>query len=355
MTIDPTRVDAVLAKWPRASLAHLPTPLEPLPRLSVNYPGHELWIKRDDCTGLAMGGNKARQLEFYFGDALSQGCDTVLSTGAVQSNYMRTIAASAAKLGMTCHIQLESRVSNDSVDYRESGNVFLDQLFGAHIHHYDQGEDEFGADREINRIADELRQAGHKPYVVPLAPVDQPKGALGYVAAAAELLVQWTASGSMPDLLAVASGSGLTHAGLLIGLRIAGSDLPVLGACVRRDAEQQQNRILEHCRKLEPMLDCGVIVSGEDVMVDDRALAPGYGMASDGVMSTIAEMARKEGILLDPVYSAKAIATTLQCLSTGDLDAYKRITLMHTGGTPALFAYREDILASKPFQAARTD
>ena len=355
MTVDPEKVDAALADWPRAILAHLPTPLEPLPRLSQNHPGHELWIKRDDCTGLAMGGNKARQLEFYFGDALSRGCDTVLSTGAVQSNYMRSIAAAAAKLGMECHIQLESRVSKDSLDYRESGNVFLDRLFGAQIHRYTEGGDEFGADRAINDLADGLREAGRNPYVVPLAPVEQPKGALGYVAAAAELVRQWQQGDGTPDLLVVPSGSGLTHAGILVGLSIAGCRVPVLGACVRRDAAQQHQRILDHCEKLGLMLASGSRVSAEDVWVDDRALAPGYGQASDSVMEAIAEMARLEGILLDPVYSAKTVAVTLQGLSVGDLAAYQRITLLHTGGTPALFAYREEVLASKAFSNALTD
>jgi D-cysteine desulfhydrase family pyridoxal phosphate-dependent enzyme len=342
-------VDAVLAPWPRASLAHLPTPLEKLPRLSARYPGHELWLKRDDCTGLAMGGNKTRQLEYYFGDALSRGCDTVLSTGAVQSNYMRTIAAAAAKLGMECHIQLESRVQNDSVDYRESGNVFLDRLFGAHIHRFPSGEDEFAADRAIRALADALREAGRKPYVVPLAPVDKPRGALGYVAAAAELLRQWEAGESPPDLLVVGSGSGLTHAGLLVGLRIAGCDVRVLGACVRRDAGQQRQRILEHCGKLESMLGVESCVLPDDVLVEDCALAPGYGRASTEVMRAMADMARLEGILLDPVYSAKTVSTTLQGLSRGSLGAAARITMLHTGGTPALFAYREEILAAESF------
>ncbi len=306
-------------------------------------------MKRDDCTGLAMGGNKARQLEFYLGDARAQGCDTVLSTGAVQSNYMRTIAASAAKLGMECHIQLEDRVQNASPDYRESGNVFLDRLFGAHIHHYPVGEDEQGADRAINALAEDLRAAGRRPYVVPLAPVEKPKGALGYVAAAAELLRQWQAMELSPDLVVVGSGSGLTHAGLLTGFRIAGSPVIVLGACVRRDAGQQATRILEHCRKLERMLGVGVCVAGEDVRVSDRALAPGYGKASDAVMATIADVARLEGILLDPVYSAKAVSTALQCLDLGEYADCDDIVLVHTGGTPALFAYREEILSSAPF------
>ncbi len=342
-------LEAAMRAWPRASLAHLPTPLDVLPRLSGGYPGHELWLKRDDCTGLAMGGNKARQLEFYLGDALAQGCDTVLSTGAVQSNYMRTLASAAAKLGLACHIQLEARVSDPDEDYLLSGNVFLDQLFGATIHRYEGGGDEFGADDAIRRIADGLATEGRKPYIVPLAPVDQPKGALGYVDAAMELADQFQAMDLEPDLVVVGSGSGLTHAGLLTGFRAMGNDIPVLGACVRRDAGQQRQRILDHCRKVETMLGLGEMVGLEDVWVDDVALAPGYGKASEQVMQAIAELARQEGILVDPVYSAKTVATTLTLLKNGTLDDWHRIVMIHTGGTPALFAYRQSVLASKAF------
>ena len=203
MMIDATpdfdRLDRALAPWPRASLVHAPTPLEKLPRLSECYPGHSLFLKRDDCTGLAMGGNKARQLEYYLGDAISHGCDTVLSTGAVQSNYMRMLAAAAAKLGLECHVQLESRVESTDPDYLESGNVFLDRLFGAHIHKYAEGEDEFGADHALQDIAEELRNEGKSPYIVPLAPVEEPKGALGYVLAARELAQQFLQWEAYPD------------------------------------------------------------------------------------------------------------------------------------------------------------
>ena len=342
-------LNSALRAWPRAELAHLPTPLDYLPRLSARYPGHELWLKRDDCTGLAMGGNKARQLEFYLGDALDQGCDTVLSTGAVQSNYMRTLAAAAAKLGLECHIQLEPRVSDANEDYHRSGNVFLDHLFGATIHHYQGGGDEFGADAAIRQIADSLAAQGRKPYIVPLAPVDQPKGALGYVDAAMELADQFAAMAAAPDLVVVGSGSGLTHAGLLMGFRAMGHPMAVLGACVRREASLQRQRILDHCRKVESMLGLDQVVTLDDVWVDDVALAPGYGKASDQVMHAIAELARQEGVLVDPVYSAKTIATTLALLNNGALDRYRRIVMIHTGGTPALFAYREPVLASAAF------
>ena len=343
------RLDRALARWPRASLVHAPTPLEKLPRLSECYPGHSLYLKRDDCTGLAMGGNKARQLEFYLGDAMSQDCDTVLSTGAVQSNYMRMLAAGAAKLGLECHVQLESRVKSTDPDYLESGNVLLDRLFGAHIHYYAEGEDEFGADHALQDLADALRNEGKSPYIVPLAPVEKPKGALGYVLAAKELAQQFSQLEHYPDLVVVGSGSGLTHAGLLTGFRIMGVPLPVLGACVRRPAPVQQPRVLSTCRKVERMLGVGEVVSESDVVVNDLALAPGYGQASEKVMDTIHKVAGMEGILLDPVYSAKTVADTLVLIESGELQDKTNIVMMHTGGTPALFAYRKQILSAPQF------
>lgn len=339
----------ILAGWPRVELAHLPTPLEFLPRLSGLHPGYRFWLKRDDCTGLAMGGNKVRQLEFYLGDALRQGCDTVLSTGAVQSNYMRTLAAAAARLGLDCHIQLEHRVNNPPEEYHHSGNVLLDRLFGARIHTLDRGEDEFGADRAIREIAESLRRRGKKPYVVPLAPVDKPRGALGYVAAADELVRQFGEMRLNPDLLVVGSGSGLTHAGLLTGLRMMGRPLPVLGACVRRDAGLQGQRIVDLCRRIEKMLGVASRVSSGDVWVRDTVLPPGYGEASDEVMRAVADMARLEGILVDPVYSAKVVATALALVRRGELDGFRDIVMIHTGGTPALFAYRERIQSAPAF------
>ena len=171
----------MLERFPRAALAHAPTPLEPLPNLARELGGAQLFVKRDDCTGLAMGGNKARQLEFYFGEALAQGCDTVISTGATQSNFVRMMAAAACKLGMRCHIQLESRVPGMPEEYHVSGNVLLDRLFGAHLHFYPEGEDESGADQQLREIAERARQEGASPHVISITADHPPVGALGYV------------------------------------------------------------------------------------------------------------------------------------------------------------------------------
>ena len=176
-------ISAKLDVLPRTPLAHTPTPIEKLNNLSAVLGGGALYVKRDDCTGLAMGGNKARQLEYYFGEALQQNADTVLITGAVQSNFVRMAAAAAAKLDLDCHIQLEERVGDAGADYRQSGNVLLDRILGATIHTYPKGEDEDGADANLKMIADELRSTGRQPYIIPLAPGHPPLGALGYVRA----------------------------------------------------------------------------------------------------------------------------------------------------------------------------
>ena len=177
----------------RASLFSGETPLEPMPNLASHLGSARLFVKRDDCMGFAFGGNKIRQLEFYFGEAQAQNADTVLITGAVQSNFVRLAAASANKLGMDCHIQLEHRVSNTNDDYENSGNVLIDKMLGATIHTYPEGEDETGADRQLGIIAEKLKSEGKRPYIIPLAPGHAPLGALGYVVAAQELLGQFQA------------------------------------------------------------------------------------------------------------------------------------------------------------------
>jgi len=334
-----------LANFPRARLAHLPTPLEKLARLHAAEPAfarHAFFVKRDDCTGLAMGGNKARQLEFYFGAARVAGCDAVLGTGAVQSNFLRMLSAGAAALGMDCHLQFESRVENPGRDYHASGNVLLGNLFGAHAHFYPAGEDEAGADAAMEKLAAGLRDAGRKPFVIPLAPGHAPLGALGYVDAAFELARQIARMDAGIDLIAIGSGSGLSHAGLLIGLRLQKLAIPVLGACVRRAADAQRPRVLRHCQQLAEMLGCAGAAGEDDVWVDDSALAPGYGMASKQVWRDIGMLARA-GLLTDPVYSGKTFSCVFELLRRGRLGDFRNIAVIHTGGLPALFAYRAQI------------
>ena len=265
---------AGIARFPRARLGHAPTPLDPAPNLGAVL-GIDLWIKRDDCTGFAFGGNKVRQLEFHFGEAEARGADTVLVTGAVQSNLVRIAAAAARRLGMEAHIQLEDRVDGMGALYRTSGNLLLDRVLGATLHAFPEGEDEAAADAAMERRAAALAGEGRRPYVIHSAPGHPPLGGLGYVLAAEEIVDQ--APGMRFDAVVCASGSALTHAGILVGLRALGERVPVLGICVRRDAAGQGARVAWVAGALAAMIDCPDAFDAADVEVCDAVLAPGYG------------------------------------------------------------------------------
>jgi D-cysteine desulfhydrase/L-cysteate sulfo-lyase len=320
-------------------LAHLPTPLHALPNLSREIGNITISVKRDDCTGLAMGGNKARQLEFYLGEARHAGADCVLITGAVQSNYVRATAAAARQIGMDCHVQLEERVPDVDAIYRRSGNVLLNRLLGATIHSYPEGEDETGADRQLETIAAQLRLEGKQPYVIHLGAAHPPRGALGYVDAAAEVLSQLSEQSVHVDDVVIPSGSSHTHTGLLFGLRALGSSIRVTGICVRRDAELQRDRVADCAAKLAGLVGIANVVSDEDIRVYDGSLAPGYGKASDSVWRAITTTAQTEGLLLDPVYSGKSMAGLLALAANGYFTPSASVLFVHTGGVPALFAY----------------
>ena len=331
----------VLADIPRARLLHQRTLLEPMPNLTSHCSGARLFVKRDDNTGLAFGGNKVRQLEFYLGEALVQNADTVLITGAVQSNFVRLAAASARKLGMDIHVQLEERVDKDDVCYRESGNVLLDRMLGATLYSYPDGEDEAGADRRVREIADRLREEGRTPYIIPLSPDHPPLGALGYVVAARELLAQIDERNLAIDEVFVASGSGATHSGLLYGLRALGSNVPVTGVCIRRSADLQIDRIRNNCNGIAALLQTKTRIHDDDIRLTDAFLAPGYGQINAATAEAIRLGARMEGLILDPVYSGKAMAGFID--RARSLDESRSIVFVHTGGTPAIFAYQDDI------------
>ena len=328
------RFDAIA----RAKLVSGPTRLEAMPNLAKHCGGPPLHVKRDDCTGLAFGGNKVRQLEFYFGEALAENADAILITGAVQSNYVRMAAAAANKLGMSCHIQLEERVARSDDHYHRSGNVFLDKILGATLHSYPDGEDEKGADGQLEILANDLRAKGCRPYIIPLAFGHPPLGTLGYIVAAAELLEQADADDVAVDHVCVASGSGVTHAGLLFGLRALGSDLPVTGACVRRNAQKQTDRINKTCVQIAEILEIDNCVRESDIVLSDQFLAPGYGEAGPETLEAIVLAARLEGLLVDPVYTAKALATTIELARNGA--ANKGVIFVHTGGIPAIWGYQ---------------
>lgn len=334
---------ALTDKFPSVSLSHTPTALEKMNNLSAELCGPELWIKRDDCTGLAMGGNKARQLEFYLGQALEQGADTLLTTGAVQSNHVRMTIAAARKMGLEIEVQLEQRVSGRQPQYYESGNPFLMKIMGARLHSYPVGEDEGGADKALYRLAEKLKQQGARPYVIPLSGMHTPYGALGYVKAAEEIIQQLDELDLKLDAIILATGSANTHAGLLFGLRALQHDVPLIGICVRRKAELQFQQLLEKTSQLTKMLDHDVCVSERDILVDDAMLYPGYGQLNEHVIEAIELTARSEGILLDPTYTGKAMAGLIDLVRQNRWTSNQRVMFLHTGGTPALFGYPEII------------
>jgi len=325
--------------FPRVTLSHSPTPLELMPNLTKLMSGPELWIKRDDCTGLAMGGNKARQLEFYVGQALEKGADTLLTTGAVQSNHVRMTIAAARKMGLKVEVQLELRVSDQPKEYYESGNPLLMKLMGAKIHSYPVGEDEDGADKSLYALADKLKQTGASPYVIPLSGLHTPYGALGYVNAADELVQQMHAMDVSFDAIVVASGSANTHAGLLFGLRLLGNPIKVYGICVRREAKEQFQRVITKTNQLADMFGIQKCVTEQDIFVDDVSLKPGYGLLSEHVIEAIQIAAKSEGILLDPTYTGKSMAGLLRYVRQDKWASTQRVMFLHTGGTPGIFGY----------------
>ncbi|MYA78245.1 MAG: D-cysteine desulfhydrase family protein [Gemmatimonadetes bacterium] len=334
----PSPLTNAIDKFPRVRLGHVPTPLDAAPRLGAAL-GIELWIKRDDCTGLAMGGNKVRQLEFPLGEAQYRDADTLLITSAVQSNYVRVAAAAGRRLGMETHIQLEERVPDVDALYRSSGNVLLDRLFGATLHSFPVGEDEPAADASLDLLAQSLAEEGRRPYVIHLAPAHPPLGALGYVLAAEETLAQARSIDLEFDAVVCPTGSALTHAGLLVGFRALGKKVPVFGICVRRDTGSQVVRVSKVAEQLASMIDRPEVFDADDITAFDGVLAPGYGRINDAVREAIALAARQEGLLLDPVYTGKTMAGLIDHVRSGIIPAGSRVLFVHTGGLPAIFAY----------------
>lgn len=330
---------------PRVRLGHVPTPLDAAPALGREL-GIDLHVKRDDCTGLAFGGNKVRQLEFYLGAARAENADYILITGAVQSNFVRLAAAAARIQGMDIHIQLEERVPDMHESYRLSGNVLLNRLLGARLSSFPVGEDESAADAGIEAIAKDLAAQGRRPYVIHLGIEHPPLGGLGYVVAARELSMQMTERNVAFDHVVVASGSALTHSGLLVGLRALGNRVPVTGVCVRRGARDQRPRVLKRCREIASLIAKDACVDEDDVRVFDGVLAPGYGRLNAETMEAMVMAARLEALMLDPVYTGKTMAGLVALAREGVFAKGARVLFIHTGGLPALFGY-ERILSQR--------
>lgn len=328
-----------LAAFPRVRLGHFPTPLEFMPNLTKLLDGPNLYIKRDDCTGLATGGNKTRKLEFLVAQAIEQGADTLITQGAVQSNHARQTAAAAARVGMKCKILLEQRVTNASEEYEESGNVLLDRLMGGDIvARFPAGTN---MQQEMENLAAELRSAGGKPYIIP-GGGSNPVGALGYVACAQELLTQSFETGLRIDQVVHATGSTGTQAGLVVGLRASNSGIPVYGVSVRAPKAKQEENVWNLVQATMDYMGLpAASVDRSDVVANSDYVGEGYGLPTDSMVEALRLAAEHEAILLDPVYSGKGMAGLIDLIRTGHFKKGENVVFVHTGGAVGLYGYRQ--------------
>jgi D-cysteine desulfhydrase family pyridoxal phosphate-dependent enzyme len=327
----------ILDPFPRVALACLPTPLDPLPRLSGFLGGPRILVKRDDQTGLAMGGNKVRKLEFLAGHARALGCDTLVTIGGLQSNHARQTAAAAARLGMGCELVLPRIVPRSSEEYEQSGNVLLDRLFGAHLRVLPAEQNTGGV---LDGVAEGLRAGGRKPYVIPVGG-STAHGALGYVQALFELLEQIRAGDVRVDAIVVPIGSAGTVAGILAGLAVAGKTIPVVAAAVMGTAQDREALARGLTRQVLGLLGRPGEAACAGLSVTDRTVGPGYGITTDEVIDAVKRTAQLEGLLLDPVYTGKAMAALFDLVRRGRFNTADQVVFWHTGGAPALFAYRD--------------
>ncbi|GLW37046.1 D-cysteine desulfhydrase [Pectobacterium carotovorum] len=327
-----------LARFPRLSLGHFPTPLEVLPNLSAYLGGPTIYIKRDDATGLATGGNKTRKLEFLLADAQQQGADVIITQGATQSNHVRQTIAAAAKLGLKTKVLLEKRVEDYGEDYQRSGNVLLDNLLGGEIiDHLPAGTD---MQQAMETLAESLRKEGLKPYVIP-GGGSSPVGALGYVACAEELLFQSSQQRLRIDHIVHATGSTGTQAGLVTGLVATNSQIPLLGISVRAPKAKQEENVYALAQRTWQLLGIPGELPRSAVQVNSDYVGKGYGIPTEGTLEALRLLAQLEGILLDPVYSGKGMAGLIDLIRQGHFRADENIVFIHTGGSAGLFGYRQ--------------
>ena len=327
-------VKDLLSGFRRIHLCHQPTPLEEMPRLTATLGGPRLWIKRDDCTGLATGGNKTRKLEFLMAAAQDAGADMVVTQGAVQSNHVRQTAAAAAKLGMKCHAVLERRVPDVESSYETTGNVLFDHMFGATIEFRPSGLD---MNAEAQAVTDSMRANGNNPYFIPGGGSNE-TGALGYVSSAQEILHQIDAQNLDPKWIVVATGSAGTQAGLVAGFHAHDCDIPIIGISVRQPHDVQVENVYRLAVKTAALLTDRPLPRSS-VLVDDGYVGPGYGITTESTIAATNMVARHEGILLDPVYSGKGMAGLFGRIETGDIAQDGDVIFLHTGGAVSLFAY----------------
>ena len=322
-------------KFPdKVSLAFLPTPIERLERLSKHLGGPEIWIKRDDQTGLATGGNKTRKLELLGADALAQGADHLVTTGAPQSNHARQTAAAAARLGLGCSLVLRGHKPEAT-----SGNLLLDQLLGAHVY-WSESQD---CNEAISRVMADLRAIGRRPYLIPLGGSNV-IGATGYVLAMRELMEQSAAGRVSFDFIVFASSSGGTQAGMVLGALAYGYRGTVLGISVDHPAESLTTQVAALATATATHLGLDTLSLANQVTVNDDYLGEGYARVGETEREAIRLMAQLEGILLDPVYTGRAFGGLIDLIRWGAFTRGQRVLFWHTGGTAALPAFADRLL-----------
>jgi D-cysteine desulfhydrase family pyridoxal phosphate-dependent enzyme len=313
-----------MSEIPRVRFAHLPTPVEPLERLSAALGGPRLLVKRDDLTGLAFGGNKTRKLEFLVAEAQAMGSHTLITAGALQSNHCRQTAAAAARFGFDCILVLAGEEPAQA-----SANLLLDQLFGAQVVWTDRAHRDAVLEETVQQCAD----AGKKPYLVPYGG-SSPTGAMGYAFAMEEFLAQ-----AIPaDWILFASSSGGTQAGLVAGARAFGYPGNVLGISVDEPEQKLKQHVAHLARETGRKMGRDLTFSADDVLVNADYSTSGYGVMTQAEKEAIQLFARLEGLLLDPVYTGRAAAGLIDLIRKGFFRAGETVLFWHTGGQPALFA-----------------
>lgn len=335
--------ETIAHRYDRVPLAHLPTPLEAMPSLSAELGGPPLYVKRDDQTGLAFGGNKARKLEFIFADVLEKNSDIIITWAGIQSNWARQTAAAALKYDIKPILLLEKAEQSPS----HGGNLLLDQLMGADVRLVESSVNR----PELGRkIAQELREQGHRPYVVPVGgsrPLDSmelPLGAIAYANGFNELWQQARAEGWAFDHVVVANGSGGTMAGLMVGAKAVAPHVTVVGVNVDGNGDQKRRMVTEIANVTAEALGLGMTFAEKDTVVFHDYVGEDYGVVDEHITNAIAMFARHEAVMLDPVYTGKAAAGMIDLVKKGYFDGSRGVVFVHTGGTPALFAYEEDLL-----------
>lgn len=323
-----------LTRFPRLELIGAPTPLEYLPRLS-DHLGREIFIKRDDVTPLAMGGNKLRKLEFLAADALREGADTLITAGAIQSNHVRQTAAVAAKLGLHCVALLENPIGTRAENYLTNGNRLLLDLFNTQVEMCDALTQ---PDVQLEELATRIEAQGYQPYVIPVGGSNA-LGALGYVESALEIAQQCEGAVELSSVV-VASGSAGTHAGLAVGLEQLMPGAELIGVTVSRKVADQLPKVVALQQAVANSLE---LQANAEIKLWDDYFAPGYGTPNDEGMEAVKLLAQLEGILLDPVYTGKAMAGLIDGINQKRFKDEGPILFIHTGGAPALFAYHPHI------------